>query len=148
MVMQYVKSRVDVDPETGCWLWKQCKYTTGYAMGFVNGKKDRIHRAVFFHLNPDVSREFFVLHSCDVRHCVNPAHLRAGTPLENFIDRTERPKEWQKRKILTAQEVLDARALFRLGFSKNQISKTMGIERTVVTHLCKGTTYKHIEPSN
>jgi hypothetical protein len=34
----------------------------------------------------------YVLHSCDVRCCVNPDHLRLGTQLENVKDREDRKR--------------------------------------------------------
>ncbi|APX88661.1 hypothetical protein BV394_02040 [Brevirhabdus pacifica] len=31
-----------------------------------------------------------ILHSCDVKHCVNPDHLRAGSHAENMAEAAER----------------------------------------------------------
>lgn len=58
-----------------------------------------------------------VLHSCDTRCCVNPAHLRAGSYTDNSRDCVSRGRHFTPTKggernqnaILTAEQVVEIR---------------------------------------
>lgn len=57
-------------------------------MGRVNGKARYIaaHRAAYVLAHGDIAAGLVVMHSCDVRTCVNPAHLSLGTQAQNVHD--------------------------------------------------------------
>lgn len=72
-----------------CWLWVGA-VSNGYGMiGNVDGRPMvGAHRASFFLAHgywPNVAR-----HSCDVKRCVNPAHILDGTHADNSRDAMER----------------------------------------------------------
>jgi hypothetical protein len=58
----------------------------------------------------------FVCHRCDVRRCVNPDHLFAGTPLDNQLDSQAKGRSVRGEKVNTAvlsrEDVAEIRRLF------------------------------------
>jgi len=77
-------------PDTGCWLWTGHKYRNGYGAIKVFGRMRLAHRFSYeLHKGP-IPEGLCILHSCDVRNCVNPEHLRVGTHQENMQEASER----------------------------------------------------------
>ncbi|MCA1824374.1 MAG: HNH endonuclease [Frankia sp.] len=67
---------------TSCWLWSAAK-RNGY--GYFD--RQYAHRLVLSAvLGRPLTPGMDVMHSCDVRNCVNPAHLSEGTRQENMRD--------------------------------------------------------------
>ena len=74
------------DDENGCWEW-QAHTCNGYGRFGLNGKMILAHRFAYEDINKKKIEEgMCILHSCDNPKCVNPAHLREGTYLDNITD--------------------------------------------------------------
>lgn len=90
----------------------------GYATAWLHGRTTTLHRKVFYETTgelPDVVR-----HTCDNARCINPAHLLAGTQVDNMRDMVVRGRrgdsrnfgEANGRTILTAADRAAIRATY------------------------------------
>ena len=91
-----VLSLLEPDPFGGCLLWPMAvsgQPRGGYGLLRVDGKWKRVHRLVCIAVHgPPPELGSVVMHSCDVRVCANPAHLRWGTQAENVTDGWQRTR--------------------------------------------------------
>jgi hypothetical protein len=79
-------SKIEVDPESGCWLWtgsRNRQGLSGYGTVSYEGKTDLVHRVVFRLLVGEIPEGFQVSHA-EPRwphhtRCCNPDHLEAVT---------------------------------------------------------------------
>ena len=87
--------KVERGRDQECWLWRAHK-RLGYGRFLVRGKLITAHRYSHELHHGPVPPGSVVMHSCDVRACVNPAHLRLGTQLANVWDAIDKGR-WPQR---------------------------------------------------
>lgn len=80
----------EIDPSTKCWNWKGQLGSSGYGQIKCWGKMVSAHRLAHELYNGPIPNGLHVLHSCDNKLCVNPAHLSCGTRSENIQQAIER----------------------------------------------------------
>lgn len=74
------------DPTT-CLLWPFAISSGGYGnIGTPDGNVAPHRVMCAEHHGPPASPDLYAAHSCGVRRCMNPCHLRWATPLENRHD--------------------------------------------------------------
>ncbi len=135
------------EPNTGCWLWLGHVDATGY--GFCRSPVGRLaHRASWFwHFGP-IPPGGNVCHRCDVRHCVNPAHLFIGTQAENLADaKAKRRNAYGARNAfakLTDAKVAEMRALRAVGWTYIRLAERFGISISAAQKATVGSTWNHL----
>ena len=99
-----------VDEETGCWNWVRAISNKGYG-NFRQDGHLLAHRWAYARFQGAIPEGLWVLHSCDNRRCVNPAHLFLGTVEDNNRDMADKGRQWLQDPTRRA----DASSWFRSG---------------------------------
>ncbi len=88
------------EPNSGCHLWIATYCGDGYGQFSVKGKAVLAHRYAWERCYGRIPHGLCVLHRCDVRSCVNVAHLFLGTNKDNVIDRAIKSRGTKSKKGL------------------------------------------------
>lgn len=78
--------------ENGCWIWEGYTRSNGYGELRIHQSLYKVHRFMAFcFLGLDIYNLYYdTCHKCDVRNCINPAHLFVGTRFDNLKDMTSK----------------------------------------------------------
>ena len=85
--------RYILEPTSGCWLWEKSRSSEGYGLFWAFGKTRSAHRVAWELYCGKIPDGLFVLHSCDVKSCVNPDHLFLGTHTDNMADMVHKGRQ-------------------------------------------------------
>lgn len=98
-----------------CHLWTAYCTPSGYGEIGVGGKYGgtvRAHRAAWELYVGPIPAGLRVLHRCDVRRCVNPAHLWLGTQQENMVDMRRKGRAGAPPRVISDEQMAYARHLY------------------------------------
>lgn len=136
-----------------CWVWTGPKNGTGYGV-LTHGRRGRLgtysaHRLSFVMHVDELSRDDYVLHSCDNRVCVNPRHLHIGSHQENADEavargRIRRGAEHGGAKLSSA-DVERIRAMYPRLFQR-EIAELFGVSQTLIGQILRGVAWRHSIP--
>jgi hypothetical protein len=137
-----------------CWLWT-ASCVKGYGQLHVDGKSKRVHRLMYELVVGPIPEGLDILHSCDVRNCCNPAHLRPGTDLENAADKMRRgrwrggssnPGERHPNRKLSDEIVREIRAWYAVGgWSTPVLAAAFGVHQGTIWRIVRRKAWAHIE---
>jgi hypothetical protein len=139
-----------------CWLWTGfTDPKTGYGRTTVRvGHNQRrltpAHRMAYKLFNKaDVPADVFVCHTCDVRACVNPAHLFLGTAADNNDDRDKKGRtskgEKQGLSLLSVDAVRIMRDQHQRGTSIASLARAFRCGENTVRNVVQRKTWAHVE---
>lgn len=155
-----IRFQHNIEKSDACWVWTQGCCPQGYGRFWYQGFTWFAHRVAYFlHHNSDPN-QFLVCHTCDNPRCVNPDHLFLGTHLDNNRDRDNKghtyrgaqhhlalmDKNGEKngRAKLTAEQVLEIRALRDKGEKWLRLAKRFGVNRRTIKNIVARKLWKHI----
>lgn len=131
-----------------CWLWTGTRYMQfgqpTYGQSSLNGRRMGAHRVAHLLWNGPIPQGMDVLHSCDVKACVNPAHLRVGTHTENIREAFAKlpddffSGERNGNARLTWTDVRAMRAAAARGETQASIAKRYAVTPAHVSQIVRG----------
>lgn len=137
-----------IDLNTGCWEWVAWFHPKGYAyIQTHRQKKVKASRFAYSRHVGDLSDGEMVLHTCDNRKCVNPAHLFKGDAKLNMLDCMAKGRATQHarafRPKLTDPQVWNIRIMFAKGnCSMAFLAELYSVDQQTIANLLKGQTYQ------
>ena len=81
-----------IDQAGSCWLWDAACGNHGYGVLNRNNKVISAHRLSYELYYGLIPKGKHVLHTCDVRPCVNPDHLFLGSNSDNVADKVAKER--------------------------------------------------------
>lgn len=140
-----------------CWPWKRALAHNGYGLFTLwHHQQVRAHRLSYVLYNGPIpvnqakprSVGYYVIrHRCHNPICVNPAHLRYGTPQQNTADMLEAGRFWGRGEEnhgakLTVEQVKAIRLDTRHPLD---IAATYGVDRGTIQNIQTGRTWKSVK---
>jgi hypothetical protein len=91
-LLTQMEKHIEKHADTGCWLWTGARSHNGYGRVSVRGPDPgspqthlQAHRAMYEMLVGPIPEGMTLHHTCEVRHCVNPAHHVPMPPGANVL---------------------------------------------------------------
>lgn len=146
-------SKVDKRTPGDCWPWTGATNEHGYGVMRPEGRRSgptvKAHRVALQLAGLDIEG-LLIRHSCDNPPCVNPAHLSAGTHMDNAADMVSRGRSARGSRSgaakLTEDQVLEIRARVADGELQRVIAADYGVARSTISRIANGHGWTHVPP--
>lgn len=134
-----------------CWDWTAATDIGGYGVFQTGNGMSRAHRVAWVLSNGPLPDGVLVLHKCDNRLCVRPAHLDLGDQKRNVADMDARGRRGRGYRVsrrgqnhqaakLTDEQVAAVLVLRSAGWTQRRIGALLGLSHTYVGQLERGET--------
>lgn len=152
---------VNKSAANGCWEWLGSCMITGYAQLSIRisdgppavYKHCTAHRWSYILHHDAIPDGLDVLHHCDNKKCVNPAHLFVGTAKDNFDDMVRKGRRRLPRPLpgslngsakLNEEQVRQIIQRLQSGESQRSISSSYGVIPGIVGLIKRNKKWRHI----
>lgn len=146
-VLDRFLSKIQINPEPGCWDWVGNKHRKGYGFMKIDKVNRMAHRISFELFRGKIPAGLLVCHSCDNPSCVNPHHLFIGTNTDNMNDMIAKGRQGKLRGSahgrakLTESDVLSIRSA---GIARRALAERYGVSKASIDDICSGRSWKHL----
>ncbi len=145
-----------VDTTGDCWLWTGQAYGVGYGVmtvgiGSRGFRSVMTHRLSYLLAYGYLPADRDICHTCDVRCCVRPAHLFAGTARDNARDRERKGRGNQSHDSahvsakLTEGQVREIRQRAATGEGSTALSRAYGVSVPSILDIVRRQSWRHLE---
>ena len=137
-----------VQKTDGRWLWTGGKLKCGYGRMYTKEGNQTAHRISYALHKGAIPEGAWVLHKCDVRACVNPDHLFAGSPNDNVQDCLEKGRRITMRGTKHGRAKLDeisVKIIRTSPLSIQELAVIFEVAPKVIANARDGTTWKHVD---
>lgn len=142
-------SKVDPEPNSGCWLWNAAQTVFGYGQFWMADRDDRMaHRYSYEYHKGKIPDGLCVLHKCDIPSCVNPDHLFLGTHRENALDKVNKGRAKGNSGTGNHLSKLDetkadqARVAVKSGALIKDVARQYGVHASTISKVLSGKTWR------
>jgi HNH endonuclease len=128
-----------IPSDGGCRVWAGFIQRNGYVKTRIGGISEWVHRIVFILAGGALLTGQEVCHKCDIRHCIEPAHLFAGSRLDNMRDAVQKGRQANGTR-LPQTKIADTSALLeraRTGESYETIALDLGVSPQLVSRISR-----------
>lgn len=140
---------IDTSDPAACWPYTGPKNEDGY--GYLCSRSlagtTTAHRVSAWLAGDDIEGKV-VMHACDNRACVNPAHLYAGTHEENEADKDAKGRrplgEERSTAKIAATDAIQIVERVVAGEPRRSIALSFGISTALVSAIMDGKVWAHI----
>lgn len=128
-----------------CWLWEGATLPNGYGQFNDEDKLSYAHRVSYRLTYGLIPEGKLVCHRCDVRNCVNPAHLFLGSHSDNMQDAVAKGRAARGTRQGLAKLTEDnVRTIRSSTESCYKLAKKFSVSHTTVREVIKRNRWKHI----
>ena len=127
-----------------CWLWIGSLTAAGYGQFYYKQYNTLAHRISYIMYFGHIPKGMLICHKCDVKRCINPYHLYAGTYSDNLQDKYDRNPDSHRRIFnfskVSEKDSYTMKNLRAKGNTYEEIAKHFNVTRQTASRIINNKT--------